>query len=155
MGYTVLRPDELEFDSPSGGDARRGIVRLYDSLRHARANIWRYPPGTRGRPHRETVQEEIFVVLEGDGTLELTPSPNRRGAQEERHDVRRGHVVSRPAGTRVAHAFRAGAQGLTLLAYGTRDANDIAYYPRSRKLFFRGAGVIARVEHVDYWEGED
>ena len=69
--------------------------------------------------------------------------------------VRRGSVVSRPAGTRVAHAFRAGGSGLVLLAYGTREPNDIAYYPRSNKVFLRGVGLIARLEPLGYWDGED
>ena len=68
---------------------------------------------------------------------------------------RSSNVPGGPAGTRIAHAFRGGADGLTLLAYGTRDPNDIAYYPRSRKISWRGVGVIARVEHVDYWVDED
>jgi len=44
---------------------------------------------------------------------------------------------------------------MTLLAYGTRDPNDIAYYPRSGKISFRGVGVIGRLEQADYWDGED
>jgi uncharacterized cupin superfamily protein len=63
-------------------------------------------------------------------------------------------VISRPAGTRVAHSFRAGDRELAYLAYGTRDPNDIAYYPRSQKISFRGVGVITRLERLDYWEGE-
>ena len=54
----------------------------------------------------------MFVVLAGAGTLRL-------GA--ERHAVRTGHVIARPAGTGVAHQFIAGEDGLTLLAWGTRD----------------------------------
>jgi uncharacterized cupin superfamily protein len=74
----------------------------------------------------------------------------------EREDfpVRAGHVVARPAGTKVAHAFRAGENGLTFLAYGTREPNDIAYYPRSNKIYWRGVGLIGRVEHLDYDDGE-
>ena len=49
--------------------------------------------------------------------------------EPETHPVGVGSTVARPAGTRVAHAFRAGPDGLTLLAYGTRDPNDIAYLP--------------------------
>jgi hypothetical protein len=30
----------------------------------------------------------------------------------------------------------------------------VCWYPRSRKLAFRGLGVIARVETVGYWDGE-
>jgi len=111
-----------------------------------------------GPPHAHSAEEEIFVVLDGDGTLELTPSP--RGAHEfgdrpELHDVRRGTVVARPPGTGVAHAFRAGDNGLSVLAWGTRVPNDICWYPRSQKLFWRGVGVIARVETLDYWDGEE
>ena len=63
-------------------------------------------------------------------------------------------IVSRPAGTRVPHSFRAGEAGLTYLAYGTKDSNDICWYPRSNKVFFRGLGVIARLELLDYLDGE-
>jgi len=108
-------------------------------------------------PHCHSADEEIFVVLDGDGTLELTPSPSRAddGAEPERHAVRRGTVVSRPPSTGTAHAFRAGDSGLVLLAYGTRRPNDICWYPRSQKLYFRGVGVIANIEHVAYEVGEE
>jgi quercetin dioxygenase-like cupin family protein len=46
-------------------------VRLSDSLEHTRANVWLLRPGSRGRRHRELVQEELFVVLEGTTTLLL------------------------------------------------------------------------------------
>ncbi|MBV9007251.1 MAG: hypothetical protein JO181_21475, partial [Solirubrobacterales bacterium] len=48
----------------------------------------------------------------------------------------------------------AGARGLTYLAYGTREPGDICFYPRSSKLSFRGLGVVARIERLDYWDGE-
>jgi hypothetical protein len=44
---------------------------------------------------------------------------------------------------------------MRVLAYGTREPNDITYYPRSRKISFRGAGVIGRIEQAAYWDGED
>ncbi len=114
-------------------------------------------PRRAERGHIHPAHEELFVVLEGDGSLELTPSPHARGDDviDESHAVRAGSVVSRAAGTRVAHPFPAGDRGLTLLAYGTREPNDIAYYPRSNKVFLRRAGVIGRLEHVSYWDGED
>jgi hypothetical protein len=43
---------------------------------------------------------------------------------------------------------------MKLLVYGTRDMDEVVYYPRSKKIFFRGLGVITRVEHVDYRDGE-
>lgn len=77
MTYTVLRPDELDWSTPSSGDQNRGILRLSDRLQHMRANIWRLPPGTSGRRHVERVQEEIFVVLEGTATMALGDPPQR------------------------------------------------------------------------------
>jgi uncharacterized cupin superfamily protein len=69
--------------------------------------------------------------------------------------VRPGHVIARPPATRVAHAFRGGGEtGLTILSYGTREPNDIAYYPRSGKIYFRGVGLMTRVDSLDYWDGE-
>jgi uncharacterized cupin superfamily protein len=115
-------------------------------------------PGELSAPHHcHSAEEEIFVVLDGSGTLELLPSPQAAlyGARPETHQLRRGHVVSRPAATGVAHAFVGGGEaGLTLLAYGTRDANDTAYYPRSNKIFWRGLGVIGRIESLEYDDGE-
>lgn len=83
-GYAVFRPGDLEFTPPSGGDQRRGIVRFSGALSEMRANVWRMPPGTRGRRHLEKVQEELFVVLEGSPTLRLgeppEPVPLSRGS---------------------------------------------------------------------------
>jgi uncharacterized cupin superfamily protein len=102
-------------------------------------------------PHCHSAEEEIFVVLEGAGALLLWEED---GVAE--HEVRAGSIVARPPGTGVAHAFRAGEQGMTMLLYGTRDPNDICFYPRSGKVFFTGLGVIARLgEQLDYWDGED
>jgi uncharacterized cupin superfamily protein len=112
------------------------------------------PGGTGPPPHCHSEEEEVFVMLEGEGTLELWPAPVARGAQREDIPVRAGHVVARPPGTRIGHAFRAGPSGLTMLVYGTRRPNDIAYYPRSGKIFWRGVGLIGRVESLDYWDGE-
>jgi len=83
-------------------------------------------------PHCHAAEEELFVVLEGSGTVTLG---------EESAEVRRGSVVSRPAGTRVPHSFRAGEEGLAYLAYGTREANDVVYEPRADIVRFRGVGV--------------
>jgi uncharacterized cupin superfamily protein len=109
-------------------------------------------PGHLHSPsHCHSAEEEIFVVLDGTAMLELTPSPTLidQGRQPESHELRPGAVVSRTAGTRVSHVFRAGPDGLTLLAYGQRRSDDVIY-SRSNKINFRGVGVIARLEHVSY-----
>jgi uncharacterized cupin superfamily protein len=43
---------------------------------------------------------------------------------------------------------------MTLLAYGTREPDDICWYPDSQKISFIGVDIIARVEPLDYWDGE-
>ena len=104
------------------------------------------PAGRLGYPpHCHSSEEEIFVVLAGEGTLVLG---------DEDYAVRPGCVVGRPPGTRVPHSFRAGATDLVYLAYGTREPNDIVYYPRSGKVSLRGVGVMGRIEPLGYWDGE-
>jgi uncharacterized cupin superfamily protein len=101
-------------------------------------------------PHCHALEEEIFVVLEGDGELLLWED----GVAE--HPVRAGSVVVRPPSTGVAHAFRGGEAGLTLLMYGPREPGEVCYYPRSNKVYFIGLDLVTRVgEQLDYWEGED
>jgi uncharacterized cupin superfamily protein len=77
MGYTIFRPDELEFQAPQRGDQRRSLAPLSGALHNTRANIWRLPAGARGGRHIEHVQEEMFVVLEGTATLLLGDPPER------------------------------------------------------------------------------
>jgi uncharacterized cupin superfamily protein len=115
-------------------------------------------PGKMGSvPHCHSEEEEIFVILEGSATLHLWPSPRRtqNGAEREQHELRPGHVVARPPGSGTSHHFVAGDDGCTMLVYGTRKPNDMCFYPRSNKISWRGLGVIARVEHLDYWDGEE
>ena len=151
--------ERLESGRP-GTHALRDLGRAAGSERTG-IKLYELPPRGMGPPpHCHSAEEELFVVLEGEGRLVLIRAQDTLGTVvresfREEHAVRRGHVVSRPPGTRVAHAFAAGDRGLTFLAYGTREPNDIAYYPRSNKIYFRGPGLIARLERVDYWEGEE
>lgn len=102
-------------------------------------------------PHCHSAEEEIFVVLEGEGQLLLF-----EGDEISEEAVRAGSIVVRLPGTGVAHAFRAGQEGMTLLMFGTRDPRDVCFYPRSGKILFTGLGVVARLgERLDYWDGED
>jgi uncharacterized cupin superfamily protein len=104
-------------------------------------------PERQGWPrHCHASEEELFVILGGSGTLRIG---------DEEAPVRAGHVVSRPAGTGLAHSFRAGPDGLEYLAYGQRQPGDIAYYPDSGKVALWGVGVIGRIEPAEYWDGED
>jgi len=127
------------FLSHGAGSVRTG-------LRHAAI-----PPGKATcPPHWHSGEHELFAILDGDGTLLLY---DRAGAVAEEHRVRAGHVVSRRAGSGMAHMFRAGPAGMTMLLYGQRVQNEIVFYPRSKKAFV--GQVLVRFETVDdYWDGE-
>jgi len=142
--------EPAERDGATVGRRVRDLGRAAGSertgLRHAEV----LPGKLNAAPHCHSAEEEIFVVLDGEGDLLLWESD---GVAE--HAVRSGSVVARPPGTGVAHSFRAGERGLTLLMYGTRDPNDITFYPRSGKVMLRGVGIVGRLDQLDYWDGED
>ncbi len=145
-GLTIRRREDLE-RTGNWLLARRSL-----GLSAFGMNLVEIPPGERIPEHDETErdQEEVFVVLEGEGELLLMA----QGKEPSSEPVRPGSVVVRPPATRVSHAFRGGPDGITLLAFGSREPNDIAYYPRSGKVSLRGIGAMFRVERLGYWDGE-
>jgi uncharacterized cupin superfamily protein len=154
---TIANLDDVPPDEDSDEDAEWRLLGEACGSEQTGLNWVRLGPGLAPTPpHCHSEEEELFVILEGEGTLELWPAPvaERRGAKREDVPVQAGHVVARPPGSRVGHTIRAGAGGITYLVYGTRKANDICYSPRSNKLYWRGVGVIGRIEHLDYWDGE-
>jgi uncharacterized cupin superfamily protein len=123
-------------------------------IRHAAIR----PGRLNAPPHTHNAEEEMFVVLDGDGTLVLY---DLDGNVTGETPVRAGHVVARPAASGIAHTFRGGDGGLTVLSYGERRGEDVAWYPRSSKLAFRGfsgggalGGIVVKVERADFWDGE-
>jgi uncharacterized cupin superfamily protein len=152
---TIVNLDDAE--PGYEGDAGRWVPLARNAGAVRTGLNWGYlAPGRAGAPpHCHSADEEIFVILEGSGTLELWPSPARAKEMErEQHEVRAGHVISRPPSTGIAHYFRAGDNGMTFLLYGTREPNDVCYYPRSNKIYWRGVGLIARLEPLQYDDGE-
>jgi uncharacterized cupin superfamily protein len=161
---------ELEFSEP--GERPANVVALDDvpldvdgdrvlgdaaGSERTGLNWIRRLSGKRGSPpHCHSLEPEAFILLEGSGTLELLPTTvaKERGVQPESHELRPGHIVTRPAASRVAHSIVGGPDGVTYLAYGPREPNDIAYYPRSNKVYFRGVGLMTRLEQLDYGDGE-
>jgi uncharacterized cupin superfamily protein len=151
----ILNVDEVELERYGG--ATTAPLATQERSDQAGFHWERLDPGSRGSvPHCHSEEEEIFVILEGEGTLHFWPSPvaEARGAKHEELPLRPGHLIARPPGTRVSHWFRAGPNGLTMLIYGTRRPNDMAWYPRSNKIFWRGLGVIGRIESLEYDDGE-
>ena len=107
--YTVFRAAELDWE-PRGDDSGREVARLSEQMTRSRANLWRYPPGARGKRHIDPIQEEVFVVLEGTLTADLGEPP-------ERQELPRGSVLVVQPGT--ALQLRNGHdEPLALFIYG-------------------------------------
>ena len=143
LGEALRRINEGAAMMRTKGEAGTGnIVEAVRQLRDVNSEIRRL---------QNAREDELFVVLEGEGHLLLWEQDG-----VEAHPVRVGSVVARPAGTGIAHAFRAGDTGMTVLLYGTRDPRDVCFYPRSGKVYFIGLGLAVRLgEPVDVWDGED
>jgi uncharacterized cupin superfamily protein len=151
----IVALDDVELDVEEEGEiatAERDVAVAAGSVRTG----LRYNTIPAGKlncpPHWHGQEHELFVILEGSGELLLY---DNQGEVVETHGLRPGHCIARPGPARPkrAHALRAGAEGMTYLAYGTRDPGEIVYYPRSRKAWL--GSVMVRLELVDdYWEGE-
>ena len=82
MSYRSVDVAELEYEErePKPGETeprRAGDLTTALGLRHSRARLWRYPPHTTGRRHRDHAQEEVFVVVSGTMTMLLGDEPER------------------------------------------------------------------------------
>jgi mannose-6-phosphate isomerase-like protein (cupin superfamily) len=120
--YDVFRMDELEFGPPSAGDQRRGIVRLSDVMRNMRANLWRLPPGVRGRRHAEQVQEEVFVAVDGTTTLLL-------GDPGEPVELPRGSVAVVQPGTPLQVRNDGDVDAVVLIVGAPPETGQVDYLP--------------------------
>jgi mannose-6-phosphate isomerase-like protein (cupin superfamily) len=114
VAFRVLRSDELEWvERPPDADGPpRYVARLTEpaGFAHTRGNMWRFPPGAKGRRHRDLAQEETFVVLSGTLTMYLGDPP-------ERLEVTAGGVVHVEAGT-LLQSVNHGGDDLLVYAYG-------------------------------------
>ncbi len=115
------------------------------------------PPGKSGCPfHNHHVEEEMFVILEGDGEYRFG---------DHRVAVSKGDVLGAPAGgPETAHQLiNTGPAVLTYLAISTKAKTEIVEYPDSGKFLAKTYGdgkpafrVIGRAaaNNLDYWDGE-
>jgi mannose-6-phosphate isomerase-like protein (cupin superfamily) len=109
MAYSIFKQTELAWEPRDDGSGR-SLAGLSDALTQSRANLWRYPPGARGKRHLDRGQEEVFVVLDGTLTVDLGDPP-------ERHEVPRGGVLVVQPGT-ILQLRNAGSEELALFIYG-------------------------------------
>lgn len=114
------------------------------------------PPGKRNCPyHFHHAQEEMFVILEGEGCLRVAG---------ERVPVRAGDVITIPAGPQYPHhLLNTGTVDLKYLSISTQQRPEICEYPDSGKVGaypgpkgvrFIGQRKDAQDQGLDYWLGE-
>jgi len=106
--------------------------------------------GQRGCPyHLHHAQEEMFVVLEGHGTLRVAG---------ELLPVKAGDVVFVPPGRDYPHQFiNTSDAPLKYLSISTQDRPELCEYPDSGKFLAVAEGFRAvqrAAAALDYWDGE-
>lgn len=123
MGYHAVRAGEHTYEErpkPEGrdGDPPRTAsdISTAAELRHSRARLWRYPPGTRGRRHADHAQEEVFVVLSGTLTMHL-------GDPAERVELPPESVVAVEPGTAL-QLRNDGAEEVVVFIYGAPPVQE-------------------------------
>ena len=158
----VARIADLELEPFSQGvsyqSADAGIAERI-GLTQIGANYSEVPPGKSGCPcHVHHVQDEMFIILEGEGTY-------RFGAGS--YQVVAGDVLGAPrGGVEYAHKLTNTGKGpLKYLSISTKSDIEVCEYPDSGKFMVQssvaagGAGkfrYIGRDESsLDYWVGED
>ncbi len=163
MSGVRINLDELEFSEFSHGDrfhAERAPVSTRIGAQKLGYAVVRLAPGKRAWPyHSHHVAEEMFFILEGEGTL--------RHAGEEQ-PIRAGDFICSPPDPQQAHQIvNTSDAPLTYIALGTEEKADVFLYPDSGKYgVWHGTTrdleasdsflVFARKDTaVDYWDGED
>jgi len=136
VGYHYADPAGLEYAErePKPGEQPRRVADLTEAieLKQSRARLWRYPPHSTGRRHRDHAQEEVFVVLSGTLTVLL-------GDEPERADLGPGGVVAVEPMTAL-QLRNEGDDELVLFAYGAPPEqagadflDDVELPPRDRR----------------------
>jgi len=107
-------------------------------------------PGKRSCPyHYHLAQEEMFVVLEGAGSLRVAG---------EMLPVRAGDVIFIPPGPEYPHQLINSSDApLKYLSISTQEQPEVCVYPDSGKTgaFAKGHRLMQReAANLDYWDGE-
>lgn len=131
-------------------DTRCGSLADGTAARKLGAGVDVLAPGKRGCPyHYHLAQEELFVILDGEGTLRVAG---------QRLPVRAGDVVFIPPGPAYPHQFvNTSDAPLRYLSISTREQPELCVYPDSGKTMAYAAGhvLLQRADaNLDYWDGE-
>jgi uncharacterized cupin superfamily protein len=160
----ILNIADVPFTEQSHGDAYEAKLGQFGPLigmKQLSCRLTVVPPGKKAWPyHSHHVNEEMFVILEGTGTL--------RYAGED-HGVKAGDVIACPAGgVETAHQLiNTGTAELRYLAISTMNQPEVCEYPDSGK-FAVLSGAAPGGDHgalrlafagraedsLEYWDGE-
>jgi uncharacterized cupin superfamily protein len=111
-------------------------------------NVRTIPPGEFSCPyHFHQSEEELFLILEGKGTL--------RQANQFR-EISEGDLIFLQTGAPGAHQiYNHTSSELRLLAISNRDTNELVEYPDSRKIYDSKTKKLTQSgNEVDYWKDE-
>ena len=109
------------------------------------------PPGKTGCPyHFHHAQEEMFIILEGRGTLRVAG---------QMLPIEAGDVIHIPPGPEYPHQIlNTSDADLKFLSISTQERPEVCEYPDSDKTgVFFGKGKrppLIQRESLDYWDGE-
>jgi len=145
--------DEVKFERVERAplyDTRTGSLSDGTAAKKLGAGVDILEPGKIACPyHYHLAQDEMFVILEGEGTLRVAG---------ERVPVRAGDVVFIPPGPEYPHhLINTGTVPMKYLSISTQERPEICYYPDSDKLGAFAAGhrmLQRRADALDYWDGE-
>jgi uncharacterized cupin superfamily protein len=131
-------------------DTRCGSVSSGTAARKLGAGFDILAPGMRSCPyHLHHGQEEMFVVLDGEGSLRVAG---------EMLPIRAGDVIFVPPGPEYPHQIVNTSQApLKYLSISTQERPELCEYPDSGKYqaYAQGVSAIQRREAtLDYWDGE-
>ena len=136
-------------------DARIGRLAAGTAAQKLGASVAVVPPGKRACPyHLHNAQEEMFVVLEGSGSLRVAG---------EMLPIRSGDVIFIPAGADYPHQIiNSSSAPLKYLSISTLEVPEICEYPDSGKYAAyaseqepdRFDQMQRMAPNLDYWDGE-
>ena len=136
-------------------DAEGARLARGTAARKLGASIDVLAPGKRGCPyHLHHAQEEMFIILDGNGTLRV---------DGEMLPVKPGDVIFIPAGPEYPHQILNTSDApLKYLSISTMEAPEICEYPDSGKFLAEASldkdmpfeVIERRGTSLDYWDGE-
>src|SRR6185436_17210236 len=108
---------------------------------HCGLRVYRLAPGMQAtRLHRHLLQEEMYLILAGQGTL-------RHGDREVA--VNAGDFILYPAGDPAAHTFvNTGAEPMEYIATGDRVAHEVCEYPEDGTVYVEALDRTLKNEDV-------